>query len=76
MRLRGVKTAALNKVRLFRDQLVNVHSGVTLKNRKILVYIHLLFDATHAASDEEFPTKFSRHVLTFPVRNATLVSGS
>lgn len=42
MRLRGVKTAALNKVRLFRNQLIDVHSGVTLKKMEKSTFIFIL----------------------------------
>lgn len=40
MWLRGIKTAALHEVRLFRQHLINVHSGVALKKQiKHTVYL-------------------------------------
>lgn len=34
MRLRRVKTAAFNEVWIFRDHLINVHSGVALEEKR------------------------------------------
>lgn len=64
-----IETAALNKIWIFRDDLINVHSGVSLTKKHSQVKSYFM-------EQWLWRVNISVCVLTFPVRMTTLVSGS